>query len=84
MHMSKKRIYKQLTSEYGEGFTAAEAQYAIDNIKADWNANALAPAKNYHETMSISNSAIYKQLISEYGEEFTKDEAQYAIDHLDD
>lgn len=84
MHMSKKRIYKQLTSEYGEGFTAAEAQYAIDNIKADWNANALATAKNYQETMSMSKSAIYKQLISEYGEEFTKDEAQYAIDHLDD
>ena len=67
-----------------EGFTAAEAQYAIDNIKADWNANALATAKNYQETMSMSKSAIYKQLISEYGEEFTKDEAQYAIDHLDD
>lgn len=32
MHMSKKGIYKQLTSEYGEGFTAEEAQYAIDHL----------------------------------------------------
>ena len=84
MHMSKAGIYKQLISEYGEGFTAEEAQYAIDNIKADWNANALAKAKDYQSTMSMSKSAIYKQLTSEYGEEFTAKEAQYAIDHLDD
>ena len=32
MHMSKKGIYKQLTSEYGEGFTDEEAQYAIDHL----------------------------------------------------
>lgn len=84
MHMSKAGIYKQLTSEYGEGFTAEEAQYAIDNMKADWNANALAKAKSYQSTMSMSKSAIYKQLTSEYGEGFTAEEAQYAIDHLDD
>jgi len=83
MHMSKRGIYKQLTSEYGEGFTAEEAQYAIDNINADWNANALATAKSYQESMSMSKSAIYKQLTSEYGEEFTAEEAQYAVDHLD-
>jgi beta-lactam-binding protein with PASTA domain len=84
MHMSKRGIYKQLTSEYGEGFTAEEAQYAIDNMKADWNANALAKAKSYQTSMSMSKSAIYNQLTSEYGEEFTAEEAQYAIDHLDD
>jgi RNA polymerase subunit RPABC4/transcription elongation factor Spt4 len=84
MHMSKAGIYKQLTSEYGEGFTAEEAQYAIDNINADWNANALAKAKSYQSSMSMSKSAIYEQLTSEYGEEFTAEEAQYAIDHLDD
>ena len=84
LHMSKKGIYKQLISEYGEGFTKEEAQYAIDNMKADWNANALAKAKSYQDTMSMSKSAIYKQLISDYGERFTKEEAQYAIDHLDD
>lgn len=84
MHMSKAGIYKQLTSEYGEGFTAEEAQYAIDNMEADWKANALAKAKSYQSMMSMSKSAIYKQLISEYGEEFTAEEAQYAIDHLED
>lgn len=40
MHMSKQGIYNQLVSEYGEKFSAEAAQYAIDNIKADWNKNA--------------------------------------------
>jgi hypothetical protein len=33
MNMSKNNIYDQLTSEYGEKFTAEEAQYAIDNLE---------------------------------------------------
>lgn len=83
MHMSKKAIYNQLTSEYGESFADA-AQYAIDNLNADYKANALAKAKTYQQTMSMSKNAIYDQLVSEYGEQFTAEEAQYAIDHLDD
>lgn len=84
MSMSKRGIYDQLTSEYGEKFPADAAQYAIDNLEADWNANALAKAKTYQSTMSMSKSAIYDQLTSEYGEKFTAEEAQYAIDHLED
>lgn len=83
MHMSKKGIYNQLTSEYGEKFSSEDAQYAIDNMKADWNANALATAKSYQTNMSMSKQRIYDQLISEYGEKFTPEEAQYAIDHLE-
>jgi hypothetical protein len=64
-------------------FTADEAQYAVDNLDADWNANALAKAKDYQSSMDMSPSAIYDQLTSEYGEKFTADEAQYAIDNLD-
>ena len=83
MHMSKQGIYNQLVSEYGEKFPEDAAQYAIDNMQADWNANALAKAKDYQELMSMSKSAIYDQLISEYGERFPPEEAQYAIDHLE-
>lgn len=42
LHMSKQGIYDQLVSEYGGQFSPEAAQYAIDNIDADWNANALA------------------------------------------
>ena len=82
MHMSKQGIFNQLTSSV-EGFTKEAAQYAIDNIDADWNANALEKAKSYQNTMSMSKNAIYNQLISSI-EGFTKSEAQYAIDNLED
>ena len=83
-HMSKKAVYDQLTSSYGEGFPADAAQYAIDNMTGvDWNANALEKAKQYYYNMSMSKSAVYDQLTSEYGEQFTASQAQYAIDHLD-
>ncbi len=84
LHMSKKAIYDQLTSSYGEGFPADAAQYAIDNMTGvDWNANALEKAQEYYTKMSMSKSAVYDQLTSEYGEQFTASEAQYAINHLD-
>lgn len=82
MHMSKQGIYDQLTSEYGEQFTTEAAQYAVDNVDADWNYNALKKAENYSDTMYMSKQAIFDQLVSEYGEKFTEDEAQYAIDNI--
>lgn len=82
MNMSKKGVYDQLVSDYGEKFSAEAAQYAIDNVKADWNANALAKAKTYQDTMSMSPSAIHDQLTSTAGEKFTQAEADYAIQNL--
>ena len=82
MHMSKAGVYDQLTSEHGEQFTPEEAQYAIDNVDADWKQNALKKAESYQEHMAMSPSAIYDQLVSEYGEQFTAEEAQYAVDNL--
>jgi len=84
MHMSKQGVYDQLVSEYGGKFSAPAAQYAIDNVKADWNANALAKAKDYQDKMHQSPSAIHDQLTSAYGEKFTVAEADYAIAHLND
>lgn len=82
MSMSKAGLYDQLTSEYGEKFTPEAAQYAIDNVEANWKENALKKAETYQEQMAMSPDAIYDQLISEYGEKFTKEEAQYAVDNI--
>ena len=82
MHMSKQGIYDQLTSEYGEQFSPEAAQYAVDNMQADWNANALEKAKSYQEQMSMSPEAIRDQLTSDSGEKFTQEEADYAIANL--
>src|SRR5699024_3446273 len=82
MHMSKQGIYDQLTSEYGDQFTAEEAQYAIDNIEADCNENAHEPAALYQDEMAMSPDAIRDQLTSEYGDQFTAEQADYAIENL--
>lgn len=84
MHLSKAAIYDQLTSTDGEGFTADAAQYAIDNLKADYNKNALETAKTYSKDMHMSTQEIRDQLTSADGEQFTASEADYAIQHLND
>ena len=80
--MSKKGIYKQLTSEYGEKFSKEASDYAINNLKADYNNNALEKAKTYYNDMHMSKQAVKEQLISDYGEGFTESEANYAINNL--
>ena len=80
--MSKAALYDQLVSEYGGQFSAEAAQYAVDNVKADWKKNALESAKDYQELMNMSPNAIYDQLVSDYGGQFTEEEAQYAVDNL--
>lgn len=82
MHMSKKGIYDQLTSEYGDQFSSEAAQYAVDHLDANWKENALKTAESYQENMAMSPAAIREQLTSEYGEQFTPEEADYAIANL--
>ncbi len=82
MHMSKRGIYEQLTSDFDK-FSAEAAQYAVDNLKADYNANALAKAKSYQKMLSMSPEGIRSQLTSEYGDKFTQEEADYAVANLE-
>lgn len=82
LHLSKKGIYDQLTSAYGGKFPKAAAQYAVDHVKADWNANALAQAKSYEQTLHLSHSGIHDQLTSAYGGKFPEAQADYAVKHL--
>ena len=79
MHMSKQRIYDQLTSEYGEKFDAEAAQYAIDSVVTDWNQNALQTAVDYLDYSSFSYPGLYDQLVYEG---YTAEQAQYAISNL--
>ena len=84
MHMSKQGIYDQLTSDAGDKFSPEAAQYAVDNLKANYNENALKSAKTYQQEMNMSTEGIRDQLTSDAGEKFTPDEANYAIQHLND
>lgn len=81
--MSKAGVYDQLTSDYGEQFSAKAAQYAINRLEdVDWKENALDKAQEYKAEQNMSKNEAYDQLTSSYGEKFTPSEAQYAIDNL--
>ncbi|GBD74071.1 putative uncharacterized protein [Tetragenococcus halophilus subsp. halophilus] len=82
MNMSEQGLYDQLTSEAGEQFPEDAAQYAIDNVEADYNENALRKAEEFQDSMDMSVDGIYDQLVSEAGGSFTPEQAQYAVDNL--
>lgn len=73
---SKSSLYEQLIFEQ---FPADAAQFAIDNIQVDWNAQALEKAKDYLAYSSFSDQGLTDQLIHEG---FTTEQAQYAINNL--
>ena len=81
-HMSKKRMYRQLTSDFNK-FSNDAAQYAVDHLEADYKYNALFNAKNYRKLFNMSKSRLINQLTSSI-DGFTEEEANYAINHLDD
>jgi len=83
MHMSKAKLYTQLTSEYGEKFPPEDAQWAIEHLSdINWKANALEKAKQYQSQQAMSAESIREQLLSEYGEEFEPEEVEYAVANL--
>lgn len=73
---SKSGLYEQLLFE---GFPEDAAQFAIDKIVVDWNAQALQKAIDYLDYTSFSDQGLYEQLVYEG---FTNEQAQYALDNL--
>ncbi|MDU0408424.1 hypothetical protein N42HA_01437 [Lactococcus lactis] len=62
-----------------EGYPDTAAQYAIYNIKTDWNIQALKKAQDYLSYDSFSDAGLREQLIYE---QFTSTEADYAIANI--
>lgn len=79
---SEAGLRDQLMSEYGGQFPADAADYALANVDADWNAEALEAAQAYQSTIPMSDDQLFDQLTSPYGGKFTPEQAQYAIDNL--
>jgi hypothetical protein len=80
---SRAGLIQQLTSSSGAGFTAANAQFAIDYLKPDWDAQAVLSAKSYLALgQGFSRAGLIQQLTSSSGAGFTQAQAEYAIDYL--
>jgi type IV pilus biogenesis protein CpaD/CtpE len=70
-HFSKSGLEEQLTFE---SYSSADAQYAANNVGADWNEQAVGSAEAYLEYESFSETGLVEQL--EF-EGYAPSQAQY-------
>ena len=76
---SEQGLFKQLTSSYGSGFSASDANFAISYLHPDWDAQAVEAAKGYLALgTGFSRDSLIQQLTSSYGSGFTYSQAEYA------
>jgi hypothetical protein len=76
---SRAHLIEQLTSKYGEGFSRADAVWAVNHAHANWYAEAVQAAKSYMEMGGFSRARLIQQLESPYGERFTHAQAVYGV-----
>jgi hypothetical protein len=76
---SEQGLLGQLTSSAGSGFTQAQAEYAINYLHPDWDAQAVDAAKGYLQLGGFSQASLLQQLTSSAGSGFTQAQAEYAV-----
>ncbi len=76
---SRAGLIRQLSSEYGEGFSVEDATFAVDYLNVDWNEQAAKAAQSYLDFKGFSRSGLIQQLESEYGDQFTHEQAVYGV-----
>ncbi len=76
---SEQGLLSQLTSSAGSGFTQAQAEYAINYLHSDWDAQAVDAAKGYLQLGGFSQASLLQQLTSSAGSGFTQAQAEYAV-----
>jgi len=76
---SRKGLIEQLSSDAGEGFPKADAIFAVDHIKVNWNEQAAKSAKEYLAYSHFSRKGLIEQLESDAGEGFTHSQAVYGV-----
>ena len=83
---SKEGLIRQLSSEYGDGYTVEQATAAVqameDAGEVDWNEQAVRSGQSYLDMKGYSRDGLIQQRSSEYGEMFTVEQATYAADQL--
>ncbi len=80
---SRTGLVQQLSSEYGEAYPLADAEFAVARLEreggVDWNAEAAESAQSYLSHSSFSRQGLLDQLTSEHGEGFTPEQAEYGV-----
>lgn len=80
MPFSRKGLIQQLSSDAGDGYLAADAIFAVDNVEVNWWEQAAKAARDYLDTRPFSRAALIRQLSSDAGDGYTKEQAIYGAD----
>jgi len=81
MHFSKAGLTKQLSSSAGDGYSKADAKWAVAQLDVNWKEQAYKSAQNYQEIMPMSKAGLLKQLTST-SEGYTQAQAEYAVNKV--
>lgn len=79
---SQAGLIQQLTSSYGNGFSTADATFAVNSLYHPglWDAQAALSAANYmSDGQGFSCSSLLQQLTSAYGSQFTYQQGEYGV-----
>ena len=79
---SRQGLIDQLDSSAGNGFSVADATWAVDHSDADWDAQAGEAAQGYMKLGGFSRDSLIAQLTSSSGSQFTEAQAEYAADKV--
>ena len=79
---SRAGLIKQLSSQYGDGFSLVLATWAVDHSHANWNQQAVESARRYLQMGGFSRDGLIEQLTSSYGDGFTYEQAVYAVNKV--
>ena len=77
---SRAGLIEQLSSSAGDGYSVADATYAVDAQHANWNEQAYKAAKKYLSFTSFSRTGLIEQLESAAGDKYTHAQAVYGAD----
>jgi hypothetical protein len=79
---SRAGLIDQLSSSAGDGYTKADATFAVDHVHVNWNQQAVRSAKDYLAMSHFSRAGLIEQLSSSFGDGYTKAQAIYAVNHV--
>ena len=83
MAFSRKGLISQLSSSAGEGYSRADATYAVNHVDVERNEQAAKAAQNYLDTMPFSRQGLIEQLSSDAGDGYTHAQAVYGVNQTD-
>lgn len=78
---SRQGLIRQLSSDYGDGYSVTDATVAVDSLDINWYEQAARSAEQYLSIQGFSCKGLVQQLSSDAGEGYTEVQARFGARH---